>query len=383
MKVLQARIALAEQCYHVPNMLRVAKLGSLRVARALGFSSRVMHSRWRQSRLLILAWHGFSMDDEHEWNPGLYLSPSTLRRRLELIGGAGCHVLPLDTAVRLLYRGELPPRPVALTIDDGAHDFYSVGFPLFQRFGFPVTVYQTTYYANFNRPVYDVMASYLLWKGRGRTLRWPEVMGTGAVELSGSALAYAAGRFRRYASEQGLSGAGKDALLSRLAERLEVDYASILERRILHLMTIGEAREVAAHGVDFQLHTHRHGVSLGKALFLREVADNRAWLQRIRSGEATHFCYPGGVHRPEFVPWLREAGIVSAATCEAGLAERRTDPLLLPRLVDTNFFTEEEFLAWLSGIAACLPRKRYLEEEGQLLEERLGRAAAAQAAGGR
>ncbi len=355
-------------------MLRRAKLYSLRAARALGFSSAVMHSRWRQNRLLIIGWHGVSIDDEHQWDPSLYMPPSHLRRRLELIAQAGCNVLPLDTAVALLSRGELPPRAVALTVDDGAFDFYQLAFPLFQQFGFPVTLYLTTYYVQFNRPVYDVMASYLLWKGRGRVLCWPEVLDAAPVELCGPALAETSKRLRQYASDKGLSGAEKDIVLCRLAERLELDYAGILQRRILQLMSVSEAREMAKKGVDLQLHTHRHGVSLDQALFERELADNRAWLERIRTGQPAHFCYPGGVCRAEFLPWLREAGILSAATCKAGLAERHTDPLLLPRLMDTSFFTEEEFAGWLSGIAACLPARPYVEAESQFLEKRLGKA---------
>jgi len=339
------------------EMLHRARVCALAAARACGLTSLAMRTGWRRNRLLILAWHGISIDDEHAWDARLFLPAAQFRRRLELIAEAGCNVLPLDTAVRLLYRGELPPRTVALTFDDGLFDFYSVAYPVLQDFGFPVTVYLTTYYANFNRPVYNVMASYLLWKGRGRILHWPEVLGPEAVELSGPAIVGAADRFEAYAAEEGLSGAEKDALLCRLAEHLEVDYGFILKRRILHLMTIDEARDLASRGVDFQLHTHRHYVSLDRALFERELADNQAWLSRIRTGKPAHFCYPSGVYRAEFFPWLRDFGILSATTCEPGIASRGANPLLLPRLVDSTFLTESGFLGWLSGIAALLPRE--------------------------
>jgi peptidoglycan/xylan/chitin deacetylase (PgdA/CDA1 family) len=363
-------------------MIRRAKLGALKAARALGFNSVALRSRWRRNRLMLFAWHGFSIDDEHQWNSRLYVPAALLRRRLELIAEARCNVLPLDTAVRLLYRGELPPRSVALTVDDGTFDFYSVAYPMFQRFGFPVTVYLTTYYANFNRPVFDVMGSYLMWKGRDRVLRWPEVLGEEARELRGPAIEDAAARLRQYAAAHELSGADKDALLSRLAERLNLDYAPMLHSRMLHLMTIGEARELAGRGVDFQLHTHRHGLSLDKEVFLRELADNRAWLRRIRADEAAHFCYPAGLYRTEFLPWLREAGIASATTCQTGIANRRADPMLLPRLVDHCGVTEDEFAAWLSGFAASLPIRTW-HSRGQLLEQRQAKPKTAATAAGR
>ena len=284
----------------------------------------------------------------------------------------GCNVLPLDEGLRRLYAGKLPPRSVALTVDDGTFDFYKRGFPIFESFGFPVTVYFTTYYAQFNRPVFDIMQSYLLWRGRGRALCWPEVLGTGdPLVLSGRGLQVAGRRLRAYPVEQGLSGLQKDELLSQLADRLAIDYQDICRRRLLHVMTMEEARDLTARGVDFQLHTHRHGVSLDKERFAGEISENRKalWLLR-RDGRTVHFCYPGGVHRPEFLPWLAEWDVASATTCQPGIASRRTPALLLPRLLDTSTVSEDEFVAWLSGVAAFFPRRRYPETEGQFLERR-------------
>ena len=34
----------------------------------------------------------------------------------------------------------------------------------------PATLYLTTFYTQYNRPVFDLMVSYLLWKGRKETL---------------------------------------------------------------------------------------------------------------------------------------------------------------------------------------------------------------------
>lgn len=354
------------------SILRTGKLAALQTARITGLPSLVMRSSWRRNRLAILCYHGTSLDDEHEWRPSLYLTAPRLRRRMELIREAGCNVLPLDEGVRRLQEGTLPPRSVVLTFDDGAYDFYREAHPIIKSFGFPATVYLTTYYSAFNRPVYDPMCSYLLWKGRGQALRWPEVFGSGeAIQLSSANLQSAAGRLRLYAAQQRSSAAEKDALLSRLAGLLQIDYEAILRRRILHIMNEAEARELAGQGVDFQLHTHRHRVSLDKVQFAREISQNREYVARLRESAPAHFCYPGGVHRSEFPAWLREWKIRSATTSEFGIASVESNPMLLPRFLDSNNTSEAEFISWLSGIGTFLPRRALSETHGQFLEEML------------
>ena len=282
---------------------------------------------------------------------------------MDALRTSGCKVLALADGIEQLYAGTLPQRSVALTFDDGCYDFYRRAHPVLQEFGFPVTVYFTTYYSCFNRPVFDIMCSYLLWKGRGRRLEWPEVLGKG---LTG---ALPESRMKAFARARGFSGLEKDALLADLASRLDIDYQSLCEKRLLHLMTPAESEEMARAGVDFQLHTHRHRVSIHRDTFLREIEDNRRRIDGISNGRAAHFCYPGGFHLPEFPGWLREAGVRSATTCELGLAAPDSDVMLLPRLVDTSTLTPAEFTAWLSGVASLLPHRPHVMSEGQLMDE--------------
>src|SRR5437879_6462090 len=151
-------------------MLKKFKQATLRSLKTAGVSTMVHNSRWRRERLLILAYHGISTHDEHLWDDSMFMPAQILRRRLELIENSRCTVLPLAEAIERLYRNDLPERSVAVTFDDGAQDFYSAAFPLIREFGFPVTVYLSTFYSDFNRPVFDVMCAYLLWSARARVL---------------------------------------------------------------------------------------------------------------------------------------------------------------------------------------------------------------------
>jgi hypothetical protein len=100
-----------------------------------------------------------------------------------------------------------------------------------------------------------------------------------------------------------------------------------------------------------------------------ELQDNRRRIVTFTSNEPRHFCYTGGFHLPEYSVYLKEYGMLSATTCKAGLCTARTDPLLLPRLVDFTGLSDLEFRAWLEGTADLLPRRPHEMSEGQLVEE--------------
>ena len=341
-------------------MLKKFKQATLRSLKTAGVSTMVHNSRWRRERLLILAYHGISTHDEHLWDDSMFMPAQVFQRRLELIGRSGCAVLPLPEAIERLYANSLPERSVAITFDDGPQDFYSTAFPLLRERGFPVTVYLSTFYSDFNRPVFDVMCAYLLWRGRSRVLNLERLIERDEkIDLSSESSRHeAVSRIREFTSKRQLSAEEKDRLLACVADELEINYQQLIDRRAMHLLNPEEVKSLATQGVDFQLHTHRHRTPMDRELFLREVEDNRNRIVAMTGRRADHFCYPSGAYESAFLPWLREAGVVSATTCDFGLASGASDPLLLPRLVDVSSLSEIEFESCLSGVSAALPRRR-------------------------
>jgi peptidoglycan/xylan/chitin deacetylase (PgdA/CDA1 family) len=341
------------------KVLKAGKVAALRTLERIGGSAAVLNSRWRRNRLLILCYHGISLDDEHEWDPELYMPSEMFRRRIESLRASGCDVLPLGEGLDRLARGELARPSVAITFDDGTHDFYVQALPVIREHRVPVTVYLTTYYCLNNLPVFNGICSYLLWKARGRQLP--------AKRLTGVSKEYslqtpegrreAAADLQRFAESRQLSADDKNHLAEGLAGETGADFAAVLNRRLIRIMTPAEVKETAAAGVDIQLHTHRHRTPSDHALFVREIRENRAVIEDLTGNSAHHFCYPSGVCRSEFLPWLRESEVVSATTCQPGLVSTNSDPLLLPRLVDTTLLTAAEFGGWISGAAAWLPRR--------------------------
>lgn len=341
-------------------MKEAIKLAGYSVLRAAGLFHIVRESRWREKRLLILGYHGFSIEDEHLWNPELFLPASDFDTRLRRLKDGGYSVLPLAEGLDRLYHGRLPKKSVVITVDDGNYDFYKQALPLLKQYGFPVTVYLTTFYCDYNKPVFGHVCSYMLWKRQGEVIRARDLIGS-PLELdlrSAGSRAQSLDCLLSFAEEQHLSAEEKNQLAERLAGLLSIDYAELLRKRLFHRMNPSEVAAIAAAGVDVQLHTHRHRTPADRALFHREIDDNRCRIEAMTGRPTGHFSYPNSVCKPDFLTWLSQKGIVSAMTCSPGLARAAMDPLRLPRVGDGSNMSLIEFDGWVSGIASFVPHRR-------------------------
>ena len=289
------------------------------------------------------------------------MSPRTFERRLEMLKEGNYNVLSLSEAVNRLTKSSLPPKSVVLTFDDGMANFRTVALPILRKYGYPATVYLRTDYCYYQRPVFHPVCPYILWKQRysvvpaNPRLGWLEAQDLRTQE--GRARAWSS--IRRIEDEGQLSDEGRDALLAELARHVGIDYGAFLQSRILQIMNPEEVSAIAQEGVDIQLHTHHHRLvtSLGQGQGLRtEIEENRKRIVYLTGRNPVHFCYPCGKYSVESLPVLRQLGIATATTCEPDLAARSSNPLILPRYVDTEVQTQDSFEAWLSGVSTLLMR---------------------------
>ena len=146
----------------------------------------------------------------------------------------------------------------------------------------------------------------------------------------------------------------RDAIARAIARRLGLDFDRFAAERVLTLMKPSEVADLSSRGVDFQLHTHRHRTPESDEKFVVEIRENRERIEAMTGRPAIHFCYPSGVHRASYLPLLHAERVVSATTTRPGIADPSSDPLLLPRFVDTSTVSPAEFEAWLHGIMPWL-----------------------------
>jgi peptidoglycan/xylan/chitin deacetylase (PgdA/CDA1 family) len=342
------------------NGLRRIKRALL-ATNGLGLARVIARSNWRRQRLLILCYHGIAMGQEHGSHPEMFLPTAIFARRMDILARSGCKVLELGEALRLLRTGRLPASSVAITFDDGWANFALCAFPILQKHGFPATVYLTTYYSLFNRPLFRFALAHMMWELQSkimenRTFQWlPEQLDLRTAANRSSLL----WRIDGYAKQQDFSGKQKDDLAAAFADIIGFDYEAFCKKRLFQLMNPEEVAAMARAGVDFQLHTHRHRTPLDRDRFIAEVKQNRDFIAEMTGlRNQIHFCYPSGAVRDDFIPWLQDAGVQSATTCVHGLATRSGDPFRLPRLLDQYALSDEEFGSWLSGLAAFIPRRK-------------------------
>jgi peptidoglycan/xylan/chitin deacetylase (PgdA/CDA1 family) len=324
-----------------------------------GAASALERSEWRRKLLLILCYHGVSVQDEHEWNPDLYVSQDHLRQRLEYLRARKHPILPLTEGLQRLEDGSLPPCAVAVTFDDGTRDFAERAVPLLQAYDVPTTVYQTTYYVDRQLPVFDTTLSYLLWKGQTSRADLSRLTG------GRNRLPVTEPRDRRAARQalQWLAGEmttlQKHELLGRVAEHLGIQFEEFVASGMLQLMTADQIRALPRELVQVELHTHRHRLPREREQFMRELTENQSRIKALTGDDRPrrHFCYPSGDYDGRVLEWLAELGVRSATTCVPGLASAGDHHLLVPRFVDSMSVSRATFAAWTSGAAALLPRR--------------------------
>ena len=340
-------------------MTRRLKGIGLAALRSVGVYKLVGKTAWRRQRLLILCYHGVSLDDEHVWNPQLFMSPEQFDRRLALLVRSGCTVLLLEEALKRLHRDSLPARAVCLTFDDGFFNFVTQVQPRLRRYGLPATVYLTTRRCEHNFPGVPLGLSYVLWKS-GRV----QLDGSGLPGLGDSCYRIATPDERRTVVASILKSAfwtraepeEHDEVLRDVSKRVGMDYGALTASRLLALMRPAEVAALASEGVDFQLHTHTHRTPVESELFVQEIRENRSRLEAMTGVRPTHFCYPSGIYRESYFPLLAAEGVVSATTTQPGIVTRDTPTLLLPRFVDASTVSDAEFEAWLNGLSPLLQR---------------------------
>jgi peptidoglycan/xylan/chitin deacetylase (PgdA/CDA1 family) len=315
--------------------------------------------RLTRKQLRILCYHGFSVSDEHELSPYVFMRPETFARRMRILQKRGLPVISLDDAVRKLKERAITNGETVITLDDGWASNLVV-LPILKELSYPACIYVTTeHLSGASTEAFNVTVAHLVHRSRKESISLrnihPELDGEYQIAKDPAnatlGLVAAAARILPYTERQ--------KVLAPLAASLGVDYHEFTRGGRFRLMSASELRTVSDLGVSVQLHTHTHSLPNDSfAAVADEIRRNRDAVAELTGSEPVHFCYPSGEHSPQHPEWLERLGIVSATTCDAGFNDSNTPPLLLKRYLDTEQASDIEFEAEIVGLRQILRQLR-------------------------
>ena len=111
----------------------------------------------------ILFYHRVSEDRDE-----LAVKPRRFCDQMRALSGAGYTVLDLESIVTLLDTGEIPPRTIGLSFDDGYQDIAENALPVLELYGFRATVYVST-------AVIDGTSSFTWYRHQPPLLSWDDI----------------------------------------------------------------------------------------------------------------------------------------------------------------------------------------------------------------
>src|SRR3546814_8897225 len=156
------------------------------------------------------------------------------------------------------------------------------------------------------------------------------------------------------------SAEARQALFRRLCAALDIDATTIEAERLCAFMTLEEARELQASGIEIGLHSHRHRFPAESyAAAQAEIEDNRRALALVGNAPLRNFCYPRREYEETQLPWLAPLGIASATTTKRGFTRAGDSPYELRRFLDSEQVSSLAFEAEMSGFFELIRRCGY------------------------
>lgn len=250
------------------------------------------------------------------------------RRFAEILAWVGhaFNVLPLEHAISKLTSGQLPPRALAITFDDGYADNYTVALPILQRLGMHATFFVASGFLDGGRMWNDtVIESIRTCKASSIDLG---VLGRHDVSAPAARRRVIDGLL---AQIKYLEPSARLDCVQQVAERCEADLPDDL------MMTSDQLRALHGAGMGIGGHTRSHPIlaRLRDGDAREEIEGGKADLEAILREPLKLFAYPNGKPGTDYLARhaiiVRKAGYEAAVSTAPGMARPMSDVLQLPR----------------------------------------------------
>jgi peptidoglycan/xylan/chitin deacetylase (PgdA/CDA1 family) len=249
------------------------------------------------SMVSIVTFHRIAeVDDGEPYDPDVVdATPAQLRHHVETLARIGTPI-GMETLLRALDGGRLPPNPVMITFDDGYRSCRDVALPILRRLGVPATFFIATAFASERKLYWWEQIAAILHIARGRVgdLTYPHRVRIFAGDPGA--------RRRLDDTVKNTHGLDLDRFLGELRAALEVPWSPEIEARLATplIMTWDDIRALAAAGMDVESHTRTHRVleTLDRDQLRDDLVGSRNDLETQLGRPVRAIAYPVGRSPP-------------------------------------------------------------------------------------
>jgi len=262
-------------------------------------------------------------------------STAVFTRQMELVARAFHPVTLEDILLFLTGEGELPPRAVAVTFDDGYADNCEIAAPVLERFGIRGAFYVTVDAIGNGSLPWFIRLRHAFWTPRQKQWREP---GNGRVftlsDSDGQRAAFLA------ACDQCARLVG-DAQ-AQLVRSIEDELKAAPPAAGGIMMNWDQVRRLHAAGHVVGSHTlsHPNMAYVTEEEARHEFVESKRRLETQLGTAVRHFSYPHPALNPNYTQrtaaMSREAGFASGVTTVSAPVRRGQDAWLLPRIYTLN-----------------------------------------------
>ena len=244
----------------------------------------------------IITYHNVSEFPSERQIPYDNVSPSLFERHMSILSEEGYNVVHMGKMIKLLNSGNIPPKTIAITFDDGFKNNYLNAVPILLDKGFKATFF--------------IIAGSIGDKVPFRHLLWDD-------------------RAKSYVSEHPES-------------RLPMNAKELVELRTLGM-------EIGAHGLS-----HRSIGNLDSQSAWEEITNSKMVLEEHLKTPIHLFAYPFGARayndfNRATADMLKQAGFSGVCVSDIGSVGIDTDPYELPRIPIREKDNERLFRQKIAG----------------------------------
>jgi peptidoglycan/xylan/chitin deacetylase (PgdA/CDA1 family) len=284
---------------------------------------------------LILFYHRF---DKSAYPERLlpYLDVKEFDRQLSLLKRM-YRIIGMDEASETLSTGRSFSRPsIAITIDDGYLDNYSLAYPILRKHHLPALIYLTAGIIGTKSGLWIDDVEFALMHTQKQAILFPELLGTEECHLETR-------RHKQAVLEKlffSMLKKGEEErrnLIRKLFHILNVDIESLQKRRRI-MLNWNEVKKMSENGIHFGSHTLTHpflpAMPTDVAEF--EISDSKEIIEKSIGKKVRHFAIPNGQHddfTPELKAYCKRIGFETVVTTEPGMVNESADMFSLKRVL--------------------------------------------------